>query len=218
MGQHPPVTRRFHRPGWKDPRLAVGVFLVAVALMLGLWAVERASHTVEVYTAKTTLVPGEAISSDALVATRVPPGPLTQTYLPVNEPLQPDAVVVRVVPAGELVPRGALGDAAGLDLRPVTVPLRGGIPPGVTKGSMVDLWLTAATGPGYLAGPPAEEEPSLLAEGLIVAEVMATESIFTASGGNGAQVLVPRADLSRVLGALAGERDLVVIPVLGGQP
>ncbi|HLS49415.1 MAG TPA: SAF domain-containing protein [Actinomycetaceae bacterium] len=218
MGHHPPATRRFHRPGWKDPRLAAGVVLVALALVLGVWVVDRASHTVEVYSARHPLAPGDLITADDVVPASVPPGALEESYVPASEALADDAVVTRVVDAGELLPRSAIGSAASLELRPVTVPLGRGVPPGVDKGSMVDLWLTAPARAGQLVSDADAPEPSVLAESLIVAEVMASDSIFSATGGSAAQVLVPRGELSRVLGALAGEREVVVIPVPGSAP
>src|SRR5690625_6270708 len=47
------ATPRVRRPSWRDPRLGVGVLLVAGAVALGSWTVSRADDTVTVYTTAT---------------------------------------------------------------------------------------------------------------------------------------------------------------------
>lgn len=215
MDHSPTPARRLRRPRWRDPRLGVGVVLVALAVLLGTWVVDRAGRTVEVYAAAGTLAPGDALAVEDLSATEVPPGALGDAYLLAADEVPTGAVLTRVVAAGELVPRSAVGVAADLDARPVTVTLRDGPPPGLAKGGLVDLWLTEAVQPGGLDDEP-PGEPTVLAEALVVADVSESESIFAGTGGAAAQVLVPRRALPRVLGALAGEHEVVVIPVPGG--
>ncbi|WP_418605469.1 hypothetical protein [Georgenia sp. SUBG003] len=52
-----PQARRMRRPTWRDPRLGVGVVLVAASVALGTWAVRDAAATVEVYAARDALTP-----------------------------------------------------------------------------------------------------------------------------------------------------------------
>ena len=41
----PPLTRLARRPSWRDPRLGVGVLLMAASVALGAWTVAGASPT-----------------------------------------------------------------------------------------------------------------------------------------------------------------------------
>lgn len=209
------AAQRWRRPSWRDPRLGVGVLLVAGSVALGSWAVGQADRTVDVLLAPAALTPGDRLADADLRPQAIRPDGLQDTYLLADDELASDAIVTRVVGAGELVPAAAVASAGDLQLRPVGVPLGGPVPAGVAKGALVDLWLTAATGP---AGTRTQDpiEPRLLVAGLVVAEIVEADSIFAGAGGSVAQVLVPQAELPDVLAALSGEEAVVVIPVPGG--
>lgn len=208
-------AQRLRRPSWRDPRLGVGILLVAASIALGSWAVARADRTTDVLVAVEALTPGDRLADAELRAQAVRPDGLGDTYLSADADLPGDAVVTRVVGAGELVPAGAVGRAADVDVRPVVVPMSGTPPSGVVEGAVVDLWLTTPSAPGEPEGPQA---PEVLAESLVVADLLETDTLFAGAGGSAVQVLVPQSALSAVLGALAGDGEIVVVPVLGGGP
>ncbi len=211
-------AQRLRRPSWRDPRLGVGVLLVAASVALGSWAVARADETVDVLMTVGALTPGDRLEDAQLVSHPVrPDGEITDTYLPAASSVPDDAVVIRVVGAGELVPAAAIASATDVALRPVVVPLPGSVPNGVAKGALVDLWLTATLRPGQAADADLDA-PRLLAEQLVVADLLEGESLFAAAGGSAVQVLVPQAELPTVLAALSGEGEIVVVPVPGGAP
>jgi len=208
-------ARRLRRPSWRDPRLGVGVLLVAASVAVGSWAVARADRTMDVLVAVETLAPGDRLADVELRPQAVRPDGLADVYLPADAGLPADAVVTRVVGAGELLPAAAVGTSADVELRPVVVALSGTPPSGVVKGASVDLWVTPATGPGQ-AVEEESEPPRLLAERLVVADLLESDSLFAAGGRSAVQVLVDGDDLPAVLGAVAGEADIVVVPVPGG--
>ncbi|WP_413450972.1 hypothetical protein AA0Y32_01265 [Georgenia phoenicis] len=207
-------AQRLRRPSWRDPRLGVGVLLVAASVALGSWTVAQADRTTEVLLAVEALTPGDRLADAQLRPHAVRPDGLTGTYLAAGDELPEDAVVTRVVGEGELVPAAAVGSAEEVDLRPVVVALPGATPSDVVKGAAVDLWLTAPAAPGVQAEvePPT---PELLAERLVVSDLLEADTIFAGAGGSAVQVLVPRAELPAVLGALSGEGQIVVLPVPG---
>lgn len=212
------VAARIGRPSWRDPRLGIGMLLVAGAVMLGGWAVSRAAETVDVFMTDAPLTPGDVVSAEDLRAQAVRPDGLEAGYLRVESGLPQGTVVTRVVGAGELVPAAALGSPEDVDLRPVAVPVGQASAPGVGKGSVVDLWLTASTRPAAGTDPAAPSPPQPLATGLVVADVVESGSIFAGTGGSAVQVLVPQAELPGVLAALGGEGGIVVVPVPGSGP
>lgn len=210
-------VQRLRRPTWRDPRLGIGVLLVAASVALGSWAVARADRTTDVLVAVEALTPGDLLSDADLRAQAVRPDGLGDTYLAAGTDLPDDAVVTRVVGAGELVPATAVGSAADVALRPVVVAMAGTPPSGVVKGAVVDLWITDVTAPGQAADPD-PEPPRLLAERLVVADLLEADSIFAAAGGSAVQVLVTQEDLPAVLAAIAGDGEIVVVPVPGAGP
>jgi hypothetical protein len=207
-----PVAARLRRPGWRDPRLLAGVAMVAASMLLGSWAVRTAQATVPVYVTRAALVPGDRVTAADLAVVDVRLGTVDlDHYLRADQPVAGDGVAVRAVGRGELVPASAVGSAADLDLRPVSVTLTRAPSSDVVPGALVDLWFT----------PPAPKEgtepaePDELAGGLTVAEVSTPSGAFGASGGSAVQVLVPSSLLPVVLTALAAEGTVDVVPVLG---
>lgn len=212
-----PQARRLRRTTWRDPRLGVGVLLVAGSVALGTWAVDDAAGTTAVYAARTDLTPGDPVDVDALVVREVRLGAPEEHYLLVEDGLPAGAVAARTVGAGELVPRAAVGVSDDVDARPVVIPLGLTVPADLGPGTMVDLWLTP---PDARAGTTDDAvPPTLLAADLVVAEVLEDSSIFDGGTGVSVELLVPRLTLPDVLAALSSEGDLVVVPTFGaGAP
>lgn len=211
-----PVAPRLRRPGWRDPRLLAGVAMVAGSVALGSWAVRAAQATVPVYVAREALVPGDRVAADGLAVVDVQLGTVDlDRYLRADVALPEQAVVQRVVAAGEIVPRGALGDAQGVDVRPVAVPLTHAPARGIVTGAQVDLWFVPEPPQGASGSPAPATEPHELAGDLTVAEVSTPEGAFAVGGASVVQVLVPSDRLPTVLGALAGAGVVDVVPVPG---
>ncbi|WP_199423523.1 hypothetical protein [Actinotalea solisilvae] len=226
-----PVAPRLRRPGWRDPRLLVGLVLVAGSVALGGWAVGAAARTVPVYVAVGSLVPGQALDEASLAVREVRLDASTDAYLSAADPLPAGLVVQRTVADGELVPRSALGEVDALEVRPVAVPVEGVLPSGLVAGAVVDLWFvpevgasptaTATTGAtsGSPDDPAAPPQPVALAEALTVAEVGEADGAFAVGGTTTVHVLVPLDRLTTVLAATAaeGELQVVVVPGLGSS-
>lgn len=200
-----PVAPRLRRPGWRDPRLLAGLALVAGSVALGSWVVRAAQASVPVYVVREATVPGAPIEAGALGVAEVRLGTVgLDRYVRADEALPAGAVALRVVGAGELLPRSAMGMADELALRPVSVPAASRLPESVRAGAQVDLWFI-----------PDEEPPAQLAAALTVAEVGRPEGAFAAGGSTTVHVLVPLDRLPEVLAALAGDGHVDVVPVPG---
>ncbi|UJP39504.1 hypothetical protein [Cellulomonas palmilytica] len=217
-----PTAARLRRPGWRDPRLLAGVVLVAAAVALGAWAVRSAQETVPVYATRGVLVPGAAVGSDDLVVVEVRlPDLASAEYVSAARPLPEDAVALRTVGAGELVPADALGSAADVALRPVAVPVRSAPSDDVVPGAVVDVWFTpkppmSSSGDGKEAkDDKGAFAPRTLAAGVTVAEVNRPDGTFAASGSAVVHVLVPQDALAPLLAALSADGAIDVLPVPG---
>lgn len=227
---HPPASPaalRLRRPGWRDPRLLLGVVLVACSVALGSALVSSAGRTVAMYVAADTLVPGDRVDAAALSVREVRIPAAGDVYLSAGEPLPDGLVATRTVGAGELVPASAVAPEADLGLRPVAIEPDGAMPRGLAAGSFVDLWFVPEGPEEYEAAedvvpssdaatglPPTE--PQLLVGGLTVAEVSEERSGLAVSAAVTVHVLVPEAELPTVLAALASEGSVQVVPVPGG--
>ncbi|MFD6178676.1 MULTISPECIES: CpaB family protein [unclassified Isoptericola] len=207
-----PVAARLRRPTWRDPRLVVGVVIVAASVALGSWAVSSAGRTVPVYVADGTLTPGEPVDVSGLRTVDVRIGSGTELYVRADQELPEQVVALRTVDDGELVARSALGDAADVDVRSVSVPVDQAMSARVTAGAVVDLWAVPEAPAGSDA-PAAEPTP--LVTGVVVEQVDEAGTGLVVSDGATLHVLVPADDLPAVLAALAEPGRVTVVPQAG---
>jgi hypothetical protein len=214
-----PTAARLRRPGWRDPRLVLGLVLVAASVALGSWAVSSAGRTVAVYAAHGPLTPGDPLEAGSLRTVDVRLGAGSGNYFLADEPLPDDLVAVRVVGDGELVPRTAVGDVADLDVRSVAVPVAGALSSRVTDGAVVDVWFVPSPQKPQASAPtsgPDDGAPRELARQVVVAQVAEADGTLVTGGATTLHVLVPSADLPAVLAALASDGKIAVVPYGGG--
>jgi hypothetical protein len=147
-----PAAVRSTGSRWRDPRLALGIGVVALCAVLGGWLLATSDDTVGVWTARVPLAEGQQLGAGDLVRQEVRFGGQSDAdrYLSADRLPPGGASLARAVGAGELVPRAALGAAASGSL--TEVPLSVGseaLPATVHVGSLVDVWVTPdPAGPG----------------------------------------------------------------------
>ncbi len=214
-GAAAPVAARLRRPGWRDPKLLAGILMIAGAVALGSWFASDAEATSPVWVAGEALTPGDVVGPEQVAVARVRlDAAEARHYLPATQPLPDDAVAVRAVGPGELLPRSAVASGADLDVRPVALPVTDPPSAGVDEGAQVDVWVTPE------AAPDATPVPRLLAERLTVVEVSRPTGALAVGGQTVVHVLVPTATLPEMLGALAGPAAVhaVLVPGTAAAP
>lgn len=210
VGGSPPPATRSRPQGWRDPRLWVGVVLVAGSVLLGARVLAAADDSVAVWGAATDLAAGDRLGADDLVAVRVgfDDAAAQGGYLATGDPLPQDAVLTREVSAGELVPAAALGAAgeSGLLEVPVAVDPEQ-VAGSVSGGSRVNVYLVDRGGAdrGYDSGEPVLED-------VAVVEASAPGQALGASGRQRLVLAVPEDDASRLY-ALLGQLDDPLVSV-----
>lgn len=194
----PRATRHRGRV-WRDPRLLVGVVLVAASGLAGA-LVLTGDETVEVWAVRDGLTAGEPVRPDALVRREVRFADQADAdrYLAADQPFPPDATLARDVGTGELLPRSAL--AEGPAPRLVEVPLRvasEAVPATVRTGSVVDVWVTP--------GP----ESALAGDGDPPEARVALSDVRVLAVSRGGTALGPAAERQVIVGVdAAQQRDL----------
>lgn len=196
-----------------DARLLIGIALVA-ASVAGVVALVGAVDTrTTVYAASGALSPGDRIQPGSLVEREVSLDGADGLYLLAGEIPADGLVVVHPVREGELLPRAAVGDAAGVRSTALVLQLAGPPSSAVRAGAVIDVWASAAAteGRGYAA-------PVVLVPDAVVVRVVENEGIVS-SNASAVEVLVPRSRVARVLQAQAAGDALAVVPAglaLGG--
>ena len=198
------VVGRVRRPSWRDPRLLIGLVLIAVAVAAVVGIVQQSDTTEPFYAAAHDLAPGTVIGDGDLVVVHVRVS--SGEYVP-----QADAVAGRVlgrtVGEGELVPASALIDRDAYSARSIAVQTSMPLADGVGVGSSVDLWVTVSDD----SGP----HSSLVGSGLAVTDVREAKSTLAGGGGQTVYVAVPLGDVAKVLDAVSSDGEIAIVATGG---
>ncbi|WP_062312083.1 SAF domain-containing protein [Demequina rhizosphaerae] len=192
------VAARLRPPGWRDPRLVVGVLLIVIAVVGVAAALRAADRTTPVYAAADALAPGTVLDESNLLIAHVRVG---DGYLaaPADAPF--GRVLTRAVGDGELVPASAVATREDFDGRPVAVIASAPVADGVEAGAVVDVWVTPEDGSSTRVG-----------EALAVAAVERDEGSF-GLGGETVYVVVPGDEVGALLDALAAAAEVAVVGI-----
>lgn len=211
QGTNTAEAPRLRRPGWKDPRLLVGLLMVLTAVAGVVALVQSMDRNEGYWVAGEDLVPGSSVQAGQLSVVSVGLGDAADDYLRADQALPADATVVGTVRQGELIPAEAVVAADPQSRQPVALTLDDDLPAGTVPGTRVDIWVAAADGQqGF-------EEPDLVTEGAEIAEVGEVAGAFGNTGDISLQVLLGPGELPEVLNARANGDRISVVPSLGGQ-
>src|SRR5690349_7934535 len=156
-----PKAARLQRPGWRDARLLVGVLLVLASIALGGFVVAHLDDRTAVYAARGPLVPGQRLTDDDLSRVDVQLGAELPAYLSATGGLAPDRYVLRPVPAGELVPAGAVGGRDEVGVQPLVLTVGAGSAAALQVGSTVDVYVNRVDPASGTAGAAGFVGPEL---------------------------------------------------------
>lgn len=199
-----PVAGRLRRPGWRDPRLLIGLLLIAISVTAVTAVVTSADETSPYYAARDTLTPGTVITRDdvRVVRARLEAGDYVAAD---QEPW--GKVVTRVVGKGELLPVGALAHADDFASRTVAVRTSLPLAEGIDAGSLVDIYLTTEGD---------KPSTSIVARGLTVESVEHGKGSFAGTTVETVYAVVPTGDIEGLLDALASGGAVSVVGIAGG--
>ena len=191
---------------WFDPRLAIGIVLIA-ASVIGVFAIVAVADASEkVLTARAALAPGDRIDEGDLVVAEVRMPGATDLYLvPADVPAE-GLLVTKAIAAGELVPASAVGSAAALRLASVVITVNAELPGSIEPGATVDVW-AARLEQTNTYGPP-----SVIVAGATVVQILESNELVSSGNSTSIELLVPRGRIARVLEALANNDALSLIP------
>lgn len=208
-----PVAVRSSGPGWRDPRLWVGVVLVAGSVLVGARVLAGADDMTQVWSASGDLVAGQVLTADDLVATSVRFAETTDhdRYLAVDQQLPSALTLTRPLAEGELVPAGALGESTSDDSVSLSIAVAPEhVPTDLERGSRVDVWVIGDRASGTRRGAPAAE---LVLDDIVVLDAPVVTDAFASATSRQLVLAVPEAEdesLAVVLAASGDDRVRVV--------
>ena len=139
----PPATRS-RRRGWRNPRLILGLVMVAVSVLVGARMMAAADDTVGVWVVARDLPAGATLDEGDVERRQIrfPDAGTADRYLAAEDDLPDASTLNRPVSAGELLPRAALAADSGPDLIEVPISVAADdLPATVRQGSVVDIWV-----------------------------------------------------------------------------
>lgn len=208
-------ARRLQPPGWRDSRLLVGVLLVCAATATGAWVVAHADDTEPVYAAKSEIVPGQRLTSEDLTVVDVRLGDGATAYVSAVGAPPAGAHALRAMRPGELIPVADVGAATEVTTRFVTLTVDATSAEGLRRGAAVDVWVSRPKA-GTNLGRPTYAPPQLLLSSAVVARVADENRVLGSSSGRTVALLVPAADVPKVVGDVDAGARITLVPAPGG--
>jgi hypothetical protein len=189
-----PAAVRAARPGWRDPRLWIGVAIVAASVLVGAKFLGDADDSVAVWSVSDDMGAGDTVGDADVVArnVRFVQASDADRYVAADEPLPDDATLTRDVGAGELLPRSAIGTSSETTLKTLTFEFEGaGVPAGLTQGDRVDVYVTSVA--KDKAGKVTSVDPvaQLALTGLVVTDLARAQDSLAGTGGREVTVGIP---------------------------
>jgi hypothetical protein len=178
-----PAATRAETPGWRDPRMWVGIAIVAGSMVVGAMVLGASDDTEPVWAAARTMGTGHVLTADDVTVRHVRFADASDAdlYYPAARPLPGDLRLVHAVGAGELLPRGAVGSAENEQLRQVPISVAADQVPGdVSAGTSVDVYLRPSSHDGCQGSPVCNGDPAL--SGVLVLDAPPVDQDFGAGG------------------------------------
>ncbi|NYE35290.1 Flp pilus assembly protein CpaB [Nocardioides cavernae] len=208
-----PAATRAGTAGWRDPRLWVGVVLVAGSVVAGARILSGADDMTQVWSATSDLAPGQTLTADDLRATRVRFADEADRdrYLAVDAELPAALTLTRPLAGGELVPAAALGEDVADDTVSVSIAVSAEhVPTDLVRGSRVDVWVIDD---GAATARRARGTAELVLADVAVLDAPVVSDAFASATSRQLVLAVPEADqesLGLVLAAGGDDRVRVV--------
>jgi len=193
----------------QDPRLWLGISFILIAMFAGQLFLSKASARVAAVAVTTNIAQGTIIrASDVEVA---------QVSIPVTQNLItiPNDAVGKVAATdlfiGDLVRAHSITGNFSSNSRAVSLPIRAGHLPQISRGERVDVWMTPSLDGLALPGPARLIIPNAIIE-------FAPE-FYDSGVDTSVTVLVAKDQVEILVQAMRdGSIDLVSIPTTGAQP
>lgn len=206
-----PAALRAKRPSWREPRIVIGIILIAASVLIGAKLMAALDDTVGVFALKGDLSRGAELHSGDLTTTRIrfADAATADLYVSSEDELPSGATLAQDLKAGELLPRRAVETEALVDLVEVPISVDStDLPATVRQGSTVDVWVTTKSA----ASSPLDNKATLVLPEALVISVPRRSDSFAPEASRQVILGIPAKDsakLAQALGILADGRVVI---------
>lgn len=212
MNEKAVEASRIRTPGWRDPRLIVGIILVAMSVTGVVALVQSMDARQGYWAASVDIVPGAQASSEDFHIVQASMSETADHYWVAADQLPPDFLVSSTIRQGELLPVENVSEADPDGRQQVGVRVSEDMPAAVDVGSRADVWvaLTSADGRGF-------EEPTKLVSNAEVVGMDDNTSAFAAADTTTVYLMLSEDALPSVLDAQANGAQISLVPTTVGN-
>lgn len=203
---------RIRTPGWRDPRLIVGVILVVLSVT-GVVALMQAADSRQGYwAASVDVVPGAHASAEDFHIVQASMSESSDQYWGAEQQLPPQFLVSSTIRQGELLPTREVAESDPDGRQQVGVRVSEDMPSSVTIGSRADVWvaLAGSDGRGF-------ETPTKMVGNAEVVGLDDNTSAFAAADTTTVYLMLSDEALPLVLDAQANGAQVSLVPTTGGN-
>ncbi|MFW0108505.1 flagellar biosynthesis protein FlgA [Rothia sp. P7181] len=197
---------RLQKPGFKDPKLLIGLFLILMSLTGVITVVNISNQTKPYWVTTREIYVGEEISEKDLKKVDVRLSEASSHYLSTEDSGTPH-IATQFIGAHQLIPKNSLGEVEQNDRKKTTIVLDSTIASGYKAGDLVDVWVSSKneTGNGYAT-------PVRLMEQAEIARINSEDSVLGSTGKTALQLLVSEDVLSSILHATSNDSKISLVP------
>ncbi|GAA4474261.1 flagellar protein FlgA [Enteractinococcus fodinae] len=212
MNDKPAEARRIRPPGWRDPRLLIGLLLVALSVTGVVALVQSIDERQGYWAASTDIVPGAQVTAEDFHIVQASISESAEHYWEADTELPPEFLVSSTILQGELLTQRQVAQSDPDGRQQVGVRVSEDMPASVTIGSRVDVWVAAARedGRGY-------EEPTKMISNAEVTGTDNNTSAFAAANTTTVYMMLAQDAVPPVLDAQANDAKIALVPATIGD-
>lgn len=207
-----PIAARIRRPGFKDPKLVIGILLVVLSVVAMVFVVQATDSRQGYWAASADAAPGEPITAENFTVVQAHLSEADGHYWSADEPLPETFAVTSTIRQGEFLPRATVSEHDPEDRQQFAIRTAEDVPDAVQPGSRVDLWVSQPDDQrqGYT-------NAELTAESAEVVAVEDQRSGLGASSTLTVYVLLTPEQLPAIIDAQAASAKISIVPASPGN-
>lgn len=206
------IAERMHKPGWKDPKLLMGLLLIVISLVAVVGVINATNKTQTYYVANRDISVGDSVEPSDLKVVEVRLGEADGLYLAASEELNQSIHAKQHIQKGELISANALQEPDEQGRRQVAIVLDSTVASSFSAGDYADIWVShqEENGTSYSA-------PIQVMQAAEISQINTEDSMIGSTGKTAVQILVTNTALAEVLDAINNESKINLVPTSFGQ-
>lgn len=211
MSTTPPEAPRLRPPGWKNPRLIIGIILVALSVAGVVALVQSADARQGYWAASADIVPGAKVTAADFHVVQASMPEAAEHYWTAEHALPEEFFVSSTILQGELLAQRQVSPADPDGRQQTGVRVSEDLPAAVKTGARVDVWVSMASDDrrGF-------DEPTKMITNAEVVGIDKNDSAFAAANTTTVYLMLSQDSVPKVLNAQANDAKVSLVAATSG--